>query len=258
MPDDTINSYTIRSGGNFTIDSSKGEMKQIPTAYTFGNDISHGEIDNSIKRVQELQKVEHIKLNHNLSVDGTSQSCVGGLWTDVGSPSLHTGQAQRAATATNRELYALLSNYPDRDDGEPIWRPFPDYMECMEEAEQITAEMMPIELPSIKTPLDIPKWIGAYVAGLVMQNTVNRKFQLEIAQMIALEKRQRQIDEQEEYLTDKFGKEIYMALYKANVEAGAIYKKEFNDYTITTEDIQNAAFSDGKTERRNAFAAKIG
>jgi folylpolyglutamate synthase/dihydropteroate synthase len=72
MPKDTINSYTIRSGGNFTIDSTNGEIKSIPTSYTFGNDISHGEIDNSIKRVQHLSRVEHIKTNHNITVDGTS------------------------------------------------------------------------------------------------------------------------------------------------------------------------------------------
>jgi hypothetical protein len=34
----------------------------------------------------------------------------------------------------------------------------------MEEAEQITAELMPIELPTISSPMDIPKWIAAYSA----------------------------------------------------------------------------------------------
>ena len=66
------------------------------------------------------------------------------------------------------------------------------------------------------------------------------------------------VKEQKEYLVNKFGEEMYISLFKAKVEAGAIYNKEINDYTITTEDIQKAAFSDGKTERRNAFAAKIG
>ena len=258
MPEDTINSYTIRSGGNFTVDSTKGEMKQIPTSYRFGNDISQGEIDNSIRRVQELQKVEHVKINHNFNVDGTSQTCVGGTWCDVGSQSLHTGQAQKAAAATNKELYALIANYPDRNDGEPLWKPFPDLEQCMDEAKQITAEMNPIELPTIKTPSDILKWGQVYVSGLIEQEMLNKKLQLQIAAKIALEKRDRQIKEQKEYLVNKFGEEMYISLFKAKVEAGAIYKKEINDYTITTEDIQKAAFSDGKTERRNAFAAKIG
>ena len=258
MPKDKINSYNIKSGGSFTIDTTNGEMRSIPTSYTFGNDISHGEIDNSIKRVQQSSRVEHIKMNHNMSVDGTSQTSVGGVWQDVGSPELHTGQAQRAATATNKELYALISNYPDRDDGKPIFVPFPDIAQCMEEAEQITAELMPIDLPTISSPMDIPKWIAAYSASLIAQNTINKKFQLEIAAAIAIEKQMKQIETQKKYLVDKYGEEMYMTLFKSQVEAGAVYTKDFNDYSITKQDIYEAAFAEGKAERRNAFAAKIG
>ena len=117
---------------------------------------------------------------------------------------------------------------------------------------------MPIDLPTISSPMDIPKWIAAYSAQLIAQNTINKKFQLEIAAAIAIEKQMKQIETQKKYLVDKYGEEMYMSLFKAQVEAGAVYTKDFNDYSITKQDIYEAAFAEGKAERRNAFAAKIG
>ena len=72
MSQEKINTYTINGPGSFTIESDKGNIKTIPTSYSFGNDISHGEIDNSIKRVQHLQRSEHITMNHNMTVEGTA------------------------------------------------------------------------------------------------------------------------------------------------------------------------------------------
>lgn len=258
MPKDTINSYTIRSGGNFTIDSTNGEIKSIPTSYTFGNDISHGEIDNSIKRVQHLSRVEHIKTNHNMTVDGTSQNSTGGIWNDVGSPSLHSGHAQRAATSLNKELYALISNYPDRDDGKPLFSPFPNITECLKEARQITAQQTEPNLPTIKSIQDISLWITAYTSNLVQQNTKNISLQMETAGKLVIEKQQKQIERQKEFLVNKFGEEMYELIYKKQVEAGAIFDKDYNDYSITTNDVHQAAFDKDKSDKRNAFAAKIG
>ena len=51
---------------------------------------------------------------------------------------------------------------------------------------------------------------------------------------------------------------MYVTLFKAQVEAGAIYFKEELPYTITKEDIYNAALLDGKAEKRAAWARKVG
>lgn len=253
-----ITNYTIDGPGSYRIHSTNGTTSSFPTTYSFDNDISHGEIDNSIKRVQHLQKAEHIKMNHNMTVNGTSQTSSGGSWRDVGSPELHIGHSQRSASATNAKLYALISNYPDRDDGEPIYVPFPSITDCLKEAEKITAEQSPIELPSIASPTDIPKWIAAYVSYIGNQVTKDRSQQMLIAAQLAAEKRQKQIDDQKKYLTEKFGEEMYNLYFRAKVEAGAIYNKPHNPCTITRQDVYQATFADGLAERRNAYTAKIG
>lgn len=258
MSQEKINTYTINGPGSFTIESDKGNIRTIPTSYSFGNDISHGEIDNSIKRVQHLQRSEHITMNHNMTVEGTAQNQVGGIWYDVGSPELHTGQAQRAATMTNKELYSLISNYPDRDDGEPIYIPFPSLTECLKEAEQITSEQTAPNLPTISTPTDIAKWIGAFAAHIGNQITQDRSKQMAMAAQLMVEKKEKQIQEQKKYLTEKYGEVMYETLFKAQVEMGAVYNKPYNNYSVTKQDIYQAAFADGKAEKRNAFAAKIG
>lgn len=255
---DKILNYEIDGPGSFYIKSELGEIHSSPTSYSFSNDLSGGVICNSTRREQHLQKAEHIKINHNLTVDGTSQQSSGGQWIDIGTPTLHTGHPQKAAQMTNKELYALISSYPDRDNGEPIFVPFPSPQECMEEAKKITAEMTEFDLPACGSTSDIPMWIAAYARGIAIQNLANIELQMIVASLIAVEKQQKQIETQEKYLTEKYGEEMYIALFKAQVEKGFVYCKDMWDYTVTKDDLYTSAFADGKAERRNAFAAKIG
>ena len=255
---DEVLYYNIDGPGSFTIKSKQGVVNSSPTSYQFSNGQSIGTIGNSLKREQHLQKVEHIKINHNFTVDGTSQQSTGGQWIDVGSSTLHTGHPIRGANSTNDELYTLLTNFPDRDDGEPILVPFPSPQECMEEAEKITAEMTEFDLPACGSTSDIPSWIAAYTRGVVMQNTINKELQIQVAALIAAEKMQKQIEAQQKYLTEKYGEEMYIALFKAKVEQGYVYTKEMWDLKITKDDLFTSTFTDGKSEKRAAFAAKIG
>lgn len=255
---DKVLYYNITGPGSWEIKSNKGVVSSSPTSYSFSNGQSIGTIDNSLKREQHHQKVEHVKINHNFTVDGTSQQSTGGQWIDVGSSTLHSGHPQRGANATNDELYTLLTNFPDRDDGEPILVPFPSPQECMEEAEKITAQMTEFDLPACGSTSDIPSWVAAYTRGVVMQNTINKELQIKVAALIAAEKKQRQIEAQEKYLIGKYGEEMYIALFKAKVEQGYVYTKDMWDLKITKDDLFTATFTDGKSEKRNAFTAKIG
>ena len=145
-------------------------MTSSPTQYNFNNDLSRGNFTNSLQREQHLKKVEHIKLNHNLSVDGTSQTSTGGIWVDVGSPNLHTGHAQRMASSVNADLAYMMAQYPVPDDSEPEWNPLPNVADNIVKAANVTAESkITVELPSIKTPKDIPLWIAAWIANLTNQ-----------------------------------------------------------------------------------------
>lgn len=255
---DKILYYDVDGPGSFTIKSEGGIVHSSPTSYDFSNGQSIGSIGNSLKREQNLQKVEHVKINHNFTVEGTSQQSTGGQWIDVGSSTLHSGQPQKGANAVNDEVYTLLTNFPDRDDGEPILVPFPSPKECMEEAEKITAQMTEFDLPACGSTSDVPQWIAAYTRGVVTQNVINKELQVKVAALIAVEKKERQIATQQKYLTEKYGEEMYIALFKAKVEQGYVYTKEMWDFQITKDDLFTSTFADGKSEKRNAFAAKIG
>jgi len=46
------------------------------------------------------------------------------------------------------DLYALLVQYPNRDDGEPIYNPLPNVAENLKKAEKkVTGNQKPMELP---------------------------------------------------------------------------------------------------------------
>ena len=253
-----VTDVQIHSPGSYTIRTENGNIESTPTKYSFNNDLSRGSINNSMERLSALQTSQNITLNHNLTVGGSSQTNVGGLWSDVGSYTLHTGAHQRMATSTNDELFALLSQYPDRDDGEPIYNPLPNYEYNYEKAGQITAELMGIELPTITSLLDVPKWIAAWTAGLIAQNTMNVQLRTAIALQMTKEDLDEQIKIQKKYLVDKYGEEMYTLFYKAKVEAGAVYLKRFRPYSITKDDLYSATLGEGKCEKRNAHLAKLG
>lgn len=256
MAERIINS-SIKAPGSYTITTSNGTISSSPTLYTFDNDISHGNINNSTSRMTELQKAEQITLNHNLSVGGTSQTMANGVWEDVGSQELQIGHAAIGATSTNDELFALISQYPDRDDGEPIYI-LPDMAECIDEAMQVTSRMKAVELPTIKRPSDIALWIGAWAAKMGEQITSNKQEQMAVAAQIYKKKLDIQIKTQEDYLVEKYGREMYDLYFKLNVEAGAVYQKDYIPLSITKKDVLQAAIVDGKAEKRLAYQAKLG
>ena len=106
--------------------------------------------------------------------------------------------------------------------------------------------------------MDIPKWIAAWTKGLVAQNTVNSQARTAIAMQMTKEDLDEQIKVQETHLKEKFGEEIYNLYYKTQIEAGGVYLKQMNPYTITKDDLYSATLGEGKCEKRNAHLAKIG
>lgn len=256
--DAKIKSYDIKGPAHFTVTTENGTITGTPTSWTFNNDISQGNIDNSTQRNQCLQKSEHIKLNYSLAVDGTAQTSYGGVWIDVGSPELHSGDAAKAAMAQNVNLYALLTQYPDRDDGEPVYVPFPNFDQCLEKAQNITDEQKPCILPTITQPKDIVKWAAAYTDYQAENLAANEAKKLMIALQIEQEEIKKQQDTQKEYLTNKYGEEVYELFYKQKVEMGAVYTKDYNKYSITVSDVYDAAFSEDRAITRNANLAAMG
>ena len=198
-------------------------------------------------------------MDNNLTVDGTSQTMCGGMWHDVGNPRLHSGQAQKAAAAINKELYALLCSYPDRNTGEPSYH-VPDIKDTLKRAEKkVTDDEGAIIMPSITKLSDVTKWISAYSEHIEQKLTLDRKKQIQVAAKMCQEEFEEQKERQKQFLVEKYGEEMYNTLFKAKVEAGAVYNDPLNThYATTKEDLYEAAITDGKAERRNAFAAKIG
>lgn len=253
-----VTNVDIHSPGSFTIRTENGSIESTPTRYNFSNDLSKGCINNSMERLSSLQSSQNITLNHNLTVGGSSQTNVGGLWADVGSYTLQNGAHQRMASSTNDELYALLAQYPDNNNGEIVFNPLPNLEQNYKKSGHVTAETMDIELPTIKGIMDIPKWIAAWTEGLVAQNTVNSQARTAIAMQSTKEDLDEQIKVQETHLKEKFGEEIYNLYYKTQIEAGGVYLKQMNPYTITKDDLYSATLGEGKCEKRNAHLAKIG
>lgn len=164
----------IPGPGSYEVETTNGKMTSSPTQYTFDNDLSKGSFSNSLQREQSLKKVEHVKLNHNFTVGGTSQSSVGGIWVDVGSQDLHTGHAQTMAASTNAEIAALLAQYPVPDDTKPDFNPLPNVADNLVKASNMTAEStMSIPLPTITKPSDIPIWMAAWTANIQNQIASN-------------------------------------------------------------------------------------
>lgn len=255
-----ITGYDIKSAGAFNINTNNGEIKSIPTSYTFRNDISSGEISNSIKREKLHSLSKDIALNYSVNVNGTSQMSSNGSYEIVGSRRLQDGHAQRAASSINDDLYALIAQYPNRFTGEPIWNPLPNLSECLKQAEKVTAAGKPAELPTIKTPADIPVWTAAWTAHMGQQLTANRTEQLQVAAQMVVDEKNAQIKEQKDYLTEKYGEEIYNLYFKANVEAGAVYTATRPPYSIDRKDVVQAYLGDGNNklaEKRNAYAKEL-
>lgn len=201
--------------------------------------------------------MDQITLNYNHSVGGTSQTITNGSWEDVGSKELQDGLSARGATATNDELFAVIAQYPNRDDGEPIYR-LPDMAQCIDEAVKITSELSASELPTIKRPEDIIKWAAAWTAYIAEQIAANKKEQLIMAAKIYQIKLDEQIRAQEKYLKEKYGDEMYNLYFRMNVEAGAIYMKDYIPCNVTKKDLLKAGIIDGKAEKRNAHLRKLG
>lgn len=251
--------WEIKGPGTFTVLSNNGKIEGSMASYTFDNDIAKGNIGNSIVREQNLIKSEHIKLDSCTVVDGTHQFSAGGAWFDYGTPELHLGLAQKGVAATNLELYALMTQYPDRDDGQPLYNPLPNLSQNLEKAEKkITASQPPMVYPTISNLTTAGQWVSSVASGIAQSITSNKKEQLKVAAEMTVADLEDQIERQKKYLVDKYGEEMYVTLFKAQVEAGAIYFKEELPYTITKEDIYNAALLDGKAEKRAAWARKVG
>lgn len=79
-----------------------------------------------------------------------------------------------------------------------------------------------------------------------------------VAAQIYKKKLDMQIKTQEDYLVEKYGKEMYDLYFKLNVEAGAVYQKDYIPLSITKKDVLQAAIVDGKAEKRLAYQAKLG
>ena len=257
--DTKILNVKIPGPGAYEVETNNGTLKSSPTQYNFDNDLSRGSFSNSLERHQSLKKVEHVKLNHNFTVGGTSQSSVGGIWVDVGSRELFTGQAQTMVASTNAEIAALLTQYPEPNDSEPEYNPLPNIADNIVKASNMTAEsQFNIPLPTITKPADIPIWIAAWTANIQNQATSNAAETAKIAAVMTVEQLDEQIKRQEKYLTDKYGEDLYKLLFKKLVENGAVYTKDMVASDITKEDLYKAAFSDDKAQKRNTYAAKIG
>lgn len=257
--DTTPFSWHVKGPGSFTVTSNNGTVEGDMTNYSFGNDISRGNIGAGITREQNLIKSEHITLDNSFVVDGTHQGSYGGAWIDYGTPELHEGYAQRGAASTNMELYTLLCQYPDRDDGKPIFNPLPNLSQNLEKAEKkVTAAQKPMVLPTISDLSSLAKWVSTVASTYTSNIAANKAAQMAIAAEMTAEDLERQKKQQREFLTDRYGEEMYNLLFKAQVEAGAIYFKEELPYTITKEDVYNAALSEGKAEKRAAWLRRVG
>ena len=257
--DTTPYAWDIKGPGTFSVTSNNGTIEGSMASYKFDNDISKGTIGNSITREQNLIKSEHVKLDSCIVVDGTHQFSAGGAWFDYGTPELHLGIAQKGVASTNLELYALMTQYPDRDDGQPIYNPLPNLSQNLEKAEKkVTASQEPMVYPTISNIKTAAQWASTVTSGIAKSVTANKKEQLKVAAEMTVADLEHQIETQKKYLVDKYGEEMYTLLFKAQVEAGAIYFKEELPYTITKEDIYNAALLDGKAEKRAAWERKVG
>lgn len=257
--DTTPFSWHVQGPGTFTVTSNNGVVQGSMATYTFNNDISNGAIGDGIVREQNLIKSQHIKLDDCIVVDGTHQGSYGGAWIDYGTPELHTGVSQMGAQKVNMELYTLLCQYPDRDDGQPLFNPLPNLSQNLEKAEKkVTGAQQPMVLPTISDATSLAVWVATVATTFASNLASNKAAQVAIAAQMTAEDLARQIKQQEEYLTDKYGEEIYKLLFKAQVEAGAVYFKEELPYTITKEDLYNAALSEGKAEKRAAWLKRVG
>lgn len=257
--DTTPFQWEIKGPGNFTVTSNNGEINGSTSNYSFSNDISRGNITNGIRREQNLIKSEQVNLDSSFVVKGTHQSSYGGAWIDYGTPELHTGQSQKGAESTNMDLYALLVQYPNRDDGEPIYNPLPNVAENLKKAEKkVTGNQKPMELPQITSLQTFGEWLAAVGTNFMSAFTVNRQAQVAIAAQMTVDDLEKQKKEQKEYLVSKFGEEVYNLQFKSQVEAGAVFFKEELPYNVTKEDIYRAGISDGKAENRAAWLKRVG
>lgn len=175
----------------------------------------------------------------------------------IGSDSSLTGQNARVATSCNNDLAATISQFPDRNTEEPVFNPLPNFDQCLIKAEKVTAESKGSYFPTIKRPADIITWVGAWLYNLEQQLTANRVKQVAVATQMSLDELEIQIEQQEKYLKDKYGEELYNLYFKAQVEAGAVFTPSYNPCTITKKDLFTAGFTNGLTERRNAALAKM-
>lgn len=253
-----VTSVKSNGYGSVEIQDTYGKTNTDYTLYQFNNDMRKGSISNSKDTLSSLEKVDQITLNYNQTVGGTAQTSANGAWEDIGSKALHDGLSARGATAVNDELFALISQYPNRDDGEPIYK-LPDMAQCVDEAvARITAESSPVSLPTITRPTDIAKWLAAWTSQMASQLTSNKAAQLAMAAKIYEEKLAEQIKTQKEYLVKKYGEEIYNLYFKIQVEAGAVYMKDYYPCTVTRKDLLQAGISDGKAQKRNAHLKNLG
>ena len=133
------------------------------------------------RRMLNLQESQETLLNFSQNIGGTAHWQSGGGWFDTGTPFGHTGVAQNNAAATNDEYFALVSQYPDRDDGEPIWNPLPSLEENLKKVTNATGTQKPIVLPTINRFSDVGKYLAAVADGVSQQLDTDIEAQLKLA-----------------------------------------------------------------------------
>lgn len=246
----------ISAPGQASFTTLNGTLTTDPTFQSWDNDLGSGSITMNTRRMMNLQDSQETLLNFSHFIGGTSHTQSGGGWVDVGTPFGHTGVAQNNATATNDEYFALVSQFPNRDDGKPIQGVLPTVEENLKKVANASGAQKPIVLPTL-TLYNIEEYSSALYDGVSQQLKVDADAQLRLAMDMCREDLEEQQKEQKKLLVAKYGEEAYEMYFRAGVEAGYIYIKDELPWAVTKDDLIRAALADGKANRRTSWEAKV-
>lgn len=247
----------ISAPGQASFTTLNGTLTTDPAFQSWDNDLGSGSITMNTRRMMNLQDSQETLLNFSHFIGGTSHTQSGGGWVDVGTPFGHTGVAQNNATATNDEYFALVSQFPNRDDGTPIQSVLPTLEENMKKVANASGAQKPIILPTITRFSDVGKYLSAITDGVSQQLDVDVQAQTRLAMDMCQEDLEEQKKEQKKLLVAKYGEEAYEMYFRAGVEAGYIYIKDELPWAVTKDDLIRAALADGKANRRTSWEAKV-
>ena len=247
----------ITAPGQASFITLNGTLTTDPAFQSWDNDLGSGSITMNTRRTMSLQDSQETLCNFSQFVGGTAHWQSGGGWFDTGTPFGHTGVAQNNAAATNDEYFALISQYPDRDDGEPIFNPLPTMDDILNGIKNVTGVQESIKPPTLKSFYDTPEFLGKMTAYTARQQAANVEAQAKMAAQKISEHLEEQIADQKRLLVEQYGEELYNLYFRARVEAGYVFIKPELPYSTTKDDLYQALFANGKADRRNSHLAKM-